>query len=125
MSDQHNETNTATSERKIFILLFKENDNYRSLPDGKTIFIYKFFPNEIDLASIYTKVERILSEADPEKDLIVFNGPSVLTSIAGSIWFGDERRTTFGVLAFNNKTHRYDIHQEEIPPCQMNPYNAP
>lgn len=101
--------------RKIYILLHKDSDDYRSLPDGETVFIYKYFPKDIRMDDIWNRVQKLLSESDPENDLIVFNGPSVLCGVAGSIWFADDRRTKFGVLAFNNKLQRYEEHQEQIP----------
>ncbi len=102
--------------RKIFICLHKSQDDYRTLPDGETIFIYKMFPSrDIKLDEIWLKCIKVLADADPVNDLIVFNGPSVLVSIAGSVWFADEQRQQMGVLAFDTYQNKYIEHQEQIP----------
>lgn len=97
----------------IYICFQNETDVYDTLPPNEPRkFIFTHIKGPPNITHIQRKLREVLDKCDPEKDFIVFNGPSYLVAIAGYIWLTQTERTRVNCFAYNTKDKCYVKHIE-------------
>ncbi len=71
------------------------------------------FPNT-DLNEIRSRLEEVLDKANLNLDMLVLNGPSYLSAIAGMVWLTQVNRKFYNLLAYNPETNVYETHEQEM-----------
>lgn len=99
----------------IYILFKNDDEDYSSLPaDEPKQFMFTWIRGAPNIAHLQTKLREVLDAVDPEKDFIVFTGPSYLVALAGYIWMTNEKRKHVNFYAYSLKDRRYVKHTEEV-----------
>lgn len=102
--------------RKIFVLYDNPKHNFdsvRKLADGGEIeFIFSKHSIEgISLAQCRKILENRLDQA-VAGDLVVMNGPSYMSAIAGYVWLSQEDRKAWNMVAYNTRTQEFELKEE-------------
>lgn len=94
---------------KTFVCVKRSDQTFDNLP-GEKVFLFPFIDSYAsnNFAIFAEKIKTILAEAGPN-DIIVFNGPTFISAIAGFFWFSDEKRDNYNVARWDVHERRYII----------------
>lgn len=97
--------------RKIFVLYDNPRHDFSSVRKlgGEVKFLFSKHSLEgLTLDQCRRVLEEELDKADLEKDLVVMNGPSYMSAIAGYIWLSQER-DKWNMVAWNTITREFEL----------------
>lgn len=102
--------------RKIFVLYDNPKHNFdsvRKLANGGEVeFIFSKHSIEgISLQQCCKILKARLDNAGPH-DLVVMNGPSYMSAIAGYVWLSQDDRSKWNMVAYNTRTQEFEIKEE-------------
>jgi hypothetical protein len=97
-----------------YILYRNSKHTFENIKNPVFIFGPSDLANKEGLGEIRDKLEEILDRANQEEDMIVLNGPSYLTAIAGMIWLTQPDRKYYNILAYSPELKAYIPYTDKL-----------
>lgn len=97
-----------------YILYRNTKHKFDNITNPVFIFSSAELAASASLNDVRDKLEEILDKADINNDMIVLNGPSYLTAIAGMIWLTQPDRKNYNILAYSPDMKTYIPYTETV-----------